>query len=243
MLIPPRVSLAEEGADAAWPRDGSFIRVTRDGGLSPFTSIYYDVTVRGRTLVVTMVKDTACRMAQRERVALLGGPEALAAIERLRRAGAWSLNQPAGASMGRAADTAPSADSPRWEFWNAEGPSMKRFFVNRETLDRTPRLLGLLAELRGIVTGVVEPLPMRDVFHPASEIGFLAMTSSSPASAEIDGWDRFRLPVNALDLKVGVHEVVVTGTNGATRSFTVRIMAGETTSVHVLLEPADPSGR
>lgn len=238
----PVAAFAEPAAGAdGWPRDGSFIRITRDGGLTPFSSIYYDVTVRGPTLVVTLVKDTACRTAQRERVVLLGGQAALDVIKALRDAGAWSMSAPSGASVGRAADTPSSADTPRWEFWNATGPSMTRFFVTADVFDSSPALVRLAAELRGIVGGLVEPLPMRDVFHPAHETGFLAMTSSESAAAVIDGWDHVRLPVNSLDLKVGVHEVTVTGANGGSRSFTVRIVAGETTSVHVLLNDVPPT--
>lgn len=249
MAVVTGFAIFSAGADAApavaegWPRDGTFVRVTRDGGLSPFVSLYYDVTVRGSTLVVTLVKDTACRTAQREQVALLGGDEALSVIAILSEAGAWSVAPPPGSIMGRAADTAASASIPRWEFWHADGPSMTRFYVTQDRLDARPDLVRLLTAMRGLVSGLVDPLPMRDVFHPASEIGFLAMTSSEPAYAVIDGWDRVRLPLNSLDLKIGVHEVTVTGTSGGSRSFTVRIVAGETTSVHVLLDESSPSAR
>ena len=226
-----------------WPRDGAFIRVTRDGGLSPFVSLYYDITVRGSTLVVTMVKDTACRTAQREQVALLGGGEALSVIALLAEAGAWSISPPPGAARGRAADTAASTANPRWEFWYADGPAMTRFHATQDVVDASPGLVRLLGAVRGVVSGLVDPLPMRDVFHPASEIGFLAMTASEPAYAVIDGWDRVRLPVNSLDMKFGVHEVTVTGASGGSRSFSVRIVAGETTSVHVLINESAPPAR
>jgi hypothetical protein len=229
-------------ADQSWPADGTFIRITRDGGLSPFLNVYYDVTVRGKTLVITMVKDTLCRVVTRERVVLQDGEDAVRTIARLRAAGAWTVEMPAGAARGRAADTASSPDQARYEFWMAEGRDMTRFFMSRDVMERSSALAGLRSVLRDIVTGVVEPLPMRDVFHPADETGVVAITSSESAVAVIDGWDRVRLPVSALDLKVGIHDVVVTGKSGATRNFTLRIAPGENAAVHVLLgdSPVQP---
>jgi len=236
VLAAAPVFAGPSASHGGWPPDGSFIRVTRDGGVSPFSLVSYDVTVRGSTLVVTLVKDTSCRTSLRERVVLLGGDAALRVISRLREAGAWSVHVPGGASPGRAVDADPPGTSPRYEFWWAEGDQMTRFYVSGELLDGDPALVGLSTALREVVRGLVDPLPMRDVFHPADEIGLLAMTASEPANAVIDGWDRVRLPVSALDLKAGVHEVTVTGRSGASRSFTVRIVAGETSTIHVLLD-------
>ncbi len=238
-IVVPAAAVAIPAGQDDWPPDGSFIRVTRDGGVGPFSSIYYDVTVRGSTVVVTLVKDTGCRTAQRERVALLGGADADEAIARLRAAGAWSIQAPADATVGRAADSAAPTDMARWEFFSADGRELSRFFVSDQVFKKQPVLVGLVAELRGLVRGLVEPLPMRDVFHPADQIGFLGMTSTSPAKALIDGWDRVRLPTTQLDLKAGIHEVTVYGDNGVTRTFTVRIVAGETTTVHVLLDEVE----
>jgi hypothetical protein len=76
---------------------------------------------------------------------------------------------------------------------------------------------------------------MRDLFHPAERLGFLLMTASEPARAVIDGWDEVALPVDALELVEGEHRVRVRGASGAERDFSVRIAAGATSRVHVLL--------
>lgn len=228
-------------ADAAWPPDGTFIRITKDGGVSPFRVVYYDVTVRGKTVVLTMVKETVCRTGQRERVRLLDGDAAVNVISQLKQAGAWSVVAPVDAVKGRAADSKPEATTPRYEFWAAWGPQMYRFHISAPAIDSSPALVSLLTETRQAVVDRVEPLPMRDVFHPADQIGYMAMTASEPSYAVIDGWDRVRLPVSALDLKVGTHDVVVTGKSGASRTFSVRIVPGETSTVHVLLGNSTPS--
>lgn len=222
-----------------WPDDGSFIRITREGGVTPYISVYYDVTVRGRTLVVTMTKDTLCRVMTHERVVIQDGLDAMRTIEALRGAGAWTIREPDPVSGRTQAATESDGDGVQYEFWNASGRRMTRFRVTRSQVLSDPGLARLLAVLRTTVTGVVEPLALRDVFQPADRTGILAITASEPAVAVIDGWDRVRLPVSSLDLKVGVHDVVVTGKSGSKRNFTVRVVPGENPAIHVLL--GDPS--
>ena len=116
---------------------------------------------------------------------------------------------------------------------------MKRFFMYENDLRKNTDLLALVSTVRFLFQERVEPLPLRDVFHPADRTGYLAMTASEPADGVIDGWDRFRLPVTSLGLKAGYHEVVVTSRSGISRSFTLRIVPGETSTVHVLFENSD----
>ncbi|MBM4395777.1 MAG: hypothetical protein FJ087_08810 [Deltaproteobacteria bacterium] len=232
----PATPGAAEAARSPIPPDGSFFRVTVDGGVSPFTSVSHDVTVRGRTVVVTLQKESLCRQGQRERVRLLDGPEAAAVLAALADAGAWSVAAPPGAVHGRARDTAAPRDAPRWEVWYAWGREMRRFHVDERTLLASAGVLAVVTAVREAVASRVEPLPMRDAYHPADRVGFLTMTASEPARAVLDGWDAFRLPVDGLDVAEGEHKVRVEGTSGKRREFTVRVVAGTGTHVHVVLE-------
>jgi hypothetical protein len=227
---------AHAEADTARPPDGSFIRATLDGGVSPFTSVVWDLTVRGRTVVLSFVKESVCQPGQRERVRLFDGSEADAILAAMDAAGAWALVPPAGAVEGRARDRSAPRDGPRYEFWTARGRTMTRFSLEQADLVASPQALAAFVALRDAVAGRVEPLPMRDLFHPAEKIGYLSMTATEPSVATFDGWDQVRLPVDALDMVEGEHHVVVKGDSGSTREFDVRIVAGTTSQVHVVLE-------
>ena len=222
-------------ADVDAPPDGSFFRVTVDGGVSPFTSVAYDVTVRGRAVIVSLVKESLCLKGQRERVKVLDGPDADAALAGLDRAGAWSLAVPQGAVQGRR-EGAPPRDGPRYEFWFARGRDMRRFHLDQTALLAAPEALAVLVALREAVLSRVEPMPMRDIYHPAAKIGFVTMTASEPAKATIDGWDTVPLPCDSLDVVEGDHQVVVRGQSGRSREFKVRVVAGTAQQVHVVLE-------
>ena len=236
------VPLEAAEPESSWPADGSFVRITREGGVTPYISVYYDVTVRGRTLVVTMTKDTLCRVMTHERVVILDGSDARRVLGILSDAGAWIMRPPV-RDRGTV-ETAPGSpdDDAAYEFWSASGRDMRRFRATRRELLGDPGLTRLLSVVRATVTGLVEPLALRDVFQPADRTGILAITASEPAVALIDGWDRVRLPVSSLDLKVGVHEVVVTGKSGSRRNFTVRVVPGENPAIHVLLGDPPPPG-
>jgi hypothetical protein len=230
------LSSAPAVADPGPPPDGSFVRVTVDGGVSPFSVVAWDVTVRGRTAVVSLVKETPCVQGQRERVHLFDGPAADAVFAELARGGAWAVEAPAGATAGRARERPAPKDVARYEFWVAWGRHMQRFSVDERVLLASPALLGVFVAVRDAVRGRVDALPMRDLYHPAGKIGFLTMTATEPAKAVFDGWDEVPLPVDSLELVDGDHRVVVRGDSGHQREFTVRVVAGQTSQVHVVLE-------
>lgn len=224
------------GDTRARPPDGSFARVSVDGGVSPFTAVAYDVSVRGKTVVVSLVKESLCRVGQRERVRLLDGPEADALLAALAAAAVWEVPAPRGAVAGRARDSSPPRDGPRYEVWVGLGREMRRFHFDGASLMTSPATLAAVTAIREAVVSRVEPLPMRDLYHPAERIGYLTMTASEPARAVLDGWDEVRLPVDALEVVEGEHAVVVEGAGGKRREFTVRIVAGAAAQVHVVLE-------
>ena len=76
--------------------EGTFVRITLDGGVSPFQGVRYDLTVRGRTVIVTLVKESLCYRGQQERLRLVDGDEARALVGALRDLGAF------GGQIGRA---------------------------------------------------------------------------------------------------------------------------------------------
>ncbi len=234
LLTLPLVARADPGA----PPDGSFFRVTVDGGVSPFRTVAWDVTLRGKTVVVSLVKETLCLKGQRERVVLLDGDGAARLLAELEAAGAWSFAGPPehDGIEARSRDRAPAPGGTRYEFWRAVGRRMTRFTVDSAGLGRLPAVLAAFTGLREAVQRRVEPLPMRDLYHPADKLGWLTMTATEPATATFDGWDAVKLPVDSLEMVDGEHSVVVVGTSGRQREFTVRIGAGSTSQVHVLLE-------
>lgn len=224
-------------AGLAWaemPPDGSFCRVTLDGGVSPFSVVVWDITVRGGSVVMSFIKESPCQPGQRERVRIYDGPEADAILKEINAL--WSLEVPPSATLGRARDRPAPKDSPRYEFWVAYGKVMKRFWVDQQVLVSSPGLLKAFISIRDAVQSRVEPLFMRNLYYPVNKIGYVTMTATEPATAIFDGWEQIRLPVDACEMVEGEHHVVVRGDSGRIREFDLRITAGTTTQVHVVLE-------
>ncbi len=217
--------------------DGSFVRVTVRGGVSPFRMVAHDVTVRGDTVVVSLVKETLCHVGQRQDVRIVGGADAKALVERLRRVGAFAMEAVEGAEAG-ALDVQSSArfPEPRYEFWSAWGSRMERFHVDREVLTRHPDLVAVLTAVRDEVSSRTDPLPMRDLYHSPAEMGVLVVTASEEATAILDGWERFRLPIDGVDVVEGEHRLRVEGVSGRVREVTVRVVRGMTSRYHIVLE-------
>lgn len=230
---PAGVARAEEPAAP----DGSFVRVTVRGGVSPFRMVAHDVTVRGDTVVVSLVKETLCSVGQRQDVRVVEGAGAAALIERLRRVGAFAKAPVEGAEAGALdARASTGLPEPRYEFWSAWGNRMERFHVDREVLMRHPDLVAVLTAVRDEVASRTDPLPMRDLYHSPSEMGVLVVTASEEATAVLDGWERFRLPMDGVDVVEGEHRLRVEGVSGRVREVTVRVERGMTSRYHVVLE-------
>jgi hypothetical protein len=227
-------------ADPATIPEGTFIRITADGGVSPFTSVAWDVTVRGATAVVSLVKENLCATGQRERVKLLEGAGARRILATLKDAGAWTCPGPTVATTGRARDHAAPSDQVRYEVWSAWGRRMTRYHLTQSALREAPCALAVITAVTAEVRARLESLPMRDLYYPSDRLGWVTATSSEAATATIDGWDQVRLPVDALEVVEGEHSVVVTGESGRTRQFKIKVAPGMTLRVHVLLE--DPDG-
>ncbi len=222
--------------------DGSFVRVTVRGGVSPFRMVAHDVTVRGSTVVVSVVKENLCYVGQRQDVRVVGGLQAQALVERLRRVGAFAKAPVEGSEVGpldpREAARLPG---PRYEFWSAWGPRMERFHVDQEVLMRHPDLVAVMTAVRDEVASRTDPLPMRDLYHSPAEMGFLVVTASEEATAIMDGWERFRLPMDGVEVPEGEHRLRVEGVSGRVRELTVRIERGMTSRYHIVFQ--DEEGR
>lgn len=216
--------------------EGTFVRITVDGGVSPFSSVQYDVTVRGRTVIVTHVKESLCYRGQQERMRLVEGDAARDLVRSLQALGAFAPPVPRDATPGRARDREAPRDAPRCEFWSAWGTAMTRFSLGESALREFPDLLRVRAAVRDAVVGRVGALPMRDLYHPAQRLGLLTITATEPATATLDGWDTFALPVESLEVVEGDHRVTVVGASGRTREFRVRVVAGGASRIHVLLD-------
>lgn len=230
------------GAAAAQPPEGplapegTFVRITLDGGVSPFSTVQYDVTVRGRTVIVSLVKESLCYRGQQERIRLVDGESGRALVASLTSLGAWQPRPTVDSVAGRARDSEAPRDAPRYEFWAAWGADMTRFSVPEARLRECPELLRVWTAVRAAVSDRVGALPMRDLFHPAHRLGYLTITATEGASATLDGWDTFPLPVDSLEVVEGDHRVMVVGESGRTREFRVRVVAGGSSRIHVLLD-------
>ncbi len=216
--------------------EGTFVRITLDGGVSPFQSVQYDLTLRGRTVVVTLVKESLCYRGQQERLRLVDGDEARALMDTLKTVKAFGTQAPTSAVQGRARDSKPPGDVPRYEFWSAWGGRMTRFSVSEAILNESPDLMRVFVAVRGAVTSRVGGLRMRDLYHPSKRLGALTITATEAATATLDGWDTFPLPVESLEVVEGDHRVLVIGESGQTREFRVRVVAGGASRIHVLLD-------
>ena len=243
LCLPAFVAAAEPAlpvVDSTAAPDGSFVRITLDGGVSPFTVVSWDVTVRGSTVIVSLVKENLCQTGQRERVRLLEGNNAASLLAVLKEAGAWTCQVPGVATAGRSANKTAPADQPRYEVWSAWGRSMVRYHLTQAALREAPCALRVISSVTAEVRARLDTLPMRDLYYPAEKLGWVTMTASEPASATIDGWDTVQLPVDALQVVEGEHQVVVTGESGRIRQFMVHVAPGLTQRIHVVLEQQAP---
>lgn len=231
---------AEGGTDWQKGADGSFVRVTVVATSSPFTSTAYDVTVRGDSVVVMLVKGSACVIGQRQGLTLLGGKAAEKVWDELDLAHAFVPQPPPGARRGSLQDDAKEGrvpvDDVVYEFWAGKGKRLQRFWLRESDLLNSPRLVRLFRTLRAIVIRHAGSLPMRDVYYPPEKLGYLTMSATEEAEAVLDGWDRIRLPADGVPVVVGVHRVVVIGKSGRRREFTITIRRGESNRVHVVLK-------
>jgi len=212
------------------------VRITADGGVSPFKVVTHDVTVRGSTAVLTLAKESLCHPGQQERVRLLEGQEAQALLAALDAAGVWDVRPPPGATEGRARDRPAPLDEQRFEVWVGKGKEMRRFFMKQSALLAAPAVLAVVMAVREAVSSRVEPLPMRDTSVKPGKVGYLSITASEPGRAILDGFESHRLPVDGLDVPEGEHLVRVEGDSGRFREFRVKVTAGAGTAVHVVLE-------
>ncbi|HOU53301.1 MAG TPA: hypothetical protein PLQ97_05170 [Myxococcota bacterium] len=237
LMVWGTVATAGAAEPVALPPDGSFLRVTVDGGISPFTSVVWDVTVRGEAVVVSLVKESLCRTGQRERVRLLQGDPARTLLESLVGAGVWTVGEvPRGATAGRARDASGRPGEVRYEVWMAWGRQMSRWTVTQGQLHRVPQALRVVTVLPDLVRTLVDPLPMRDLYVPAGRIGYLTVTASEEGEMVIDGWDRVPLPVESLEVVEGDHQVVATSRSGKVQRFRVQVLGGGMHRVHVLFQ-------
>lgn len=235
VLVTAVVTRADERPSPA--PDGSFVRVTVRGGVSPFRMVSHDVTVRKDTVVVTLAKESLCYVGQRQDLRVVGGTEGVALVERLRRVGAFAKAPVDGAQAG-AMDVlaAYRSPEPHYEFWSAWGSRMERFSVDSAVLAKHPDLLAILSAVREEVASRTDPLPMRDLYHSPSEMGVLVVTASEEAVAIVNGWERFRLPMEGVDMVAGEHRLRVEGVSGRVRELTVRVERGMTSRYHIVFQ-------
>jgi len=215
--------------------DGSFVRISVIGGVSPFRKVAWDVTLRGDTTVVTLVKESVCRRGQRQSIQFLDLDSAPELLETLHQGGVWELKRPARAKDGGLDDEVATSE-PKYEFWVAWGRRMERFWIDQKDLLDRPELVRALGVVRDGVDSRVKPLPVMDVYHDPATMGWVQVTATEKAVAVVDGWQKVRLPAGPLEMVEGEHTVAVRGLTGRTSEFKVRVVAGTTNQVHVVLK-------
>lgn len=216
--------------------DGSFVRITVDGGVSPYISVSYDLTVRGSTIVASLVKQSLCSRGQQDSVRLIDGEKAQAILSEIERFGTWTIEAPPTATKGKSRDTKPSKDRMRYEFWVGYGSKMVRFYLDENALFDNPNLLAIAMFIREVVRSTCPPIQMRDVYHPPNKMGGLSLTSNEPGYAFIEGFEPMRLPLDGIEIVEGEHKVTVKSDSGRVKEFKVRIAGGVVTQVHVVFE-------
>lgn len=225
-----------DAREAGQPPDGSFVRITVTGGVSPYRKVAWDVTWRGRTAVVTLIKETLCHKGQRQSLKLLDFAAARDLFEQLSDEGIWELKKPSDASTGGIQTGTPPSKGFLYEFWIAWGKRMLRFHADQEMLLSDPALVKALGAVRDGVGSRVDPLPIQDLYHEPSRMGFVQITATEEAVAVLDGWQKVGLPVHSLEVVEGEHKVLVRGVTGRTSEFSLRVVAGMTNQIHVVLK-------
>lgn len=225
-------------ADEINPPEGTFIRVTVRGGATPFRGVIYDVTVRGKAVVVSIAKEGICAASPLHDVTVLEGEEAQRVTARLKDA--FAKEPIPGATRGALEPEMARSASPRYEFWSSWGRHMERFWVDQATLLSSPELLAIFFTLKAIVASYTEPLPMRDLYHSPAEMGYLVVTANEEATAILDGWERFKIPIDGIDVAEGEHRLRVESASGKVREFIVRIVSGSTSRYHVVFDEDGP---
>jgi len=231
-------------AAAQWVSDGSFVRVTERGGVSPFRMVAYDVTVRGDTVLVSLIQEALCTVGQRQTVKVLQREAAQSLLKRLKDLGAFETAPVEGAVLGPAEPDPPGPRGRpgplRYEFWSALGREMRRFHVDQQVLVRDPGLLRTFVSVRDAVLSQTGRMPMRDLYHPADQMGTLCVTASRGGTAVLDGFEAFRLPMDGVEVVEGEHTLKVTADSGEVREVRVRVVRGLTARYHIVFDDQEP---
>lgn len=212
--------------------DGAFLRVTIEGGASPFRRVAYDISVRGNLVLLGLIKESPCIPGQRQSLKIVTGREAEGVIERLREAGAFDEDLPFEEIEGR--DEV--KEEAEYEIWSSFGNKMHRLRVQEKDLFEDKRLLKVVLAARREVVTRTEPIPARLSFFLPREIGYLSVTASEEATAVLDGIERMKVPIEALEVREGEHVLVVQGVSGRVRTLKVWVGRGLTRHYHVKFE-------
>ena len=211
--------------------DGDYVTVTLEQpSASPFSTVVYDVAVRGRT-------NTASHRRE-----LPGYGESLHGMGLLTRAEAASYwRDVRGLGLTELADSPPAqADAGSYSGlgWRVKAvvDGVRYAFRVVDPVNQSDRRYqAILSRTRSLVQRLAGELPFRNVFIPEDRLGWINVVTVPVARLHVDGFDtELETPLYGYEVSAGTHTLRLASEDGAyDRSYEVRVDSGGTTLLRV----------
>ena len=206
------------------------VRVTLEGGSTPFMAVQYAVRFIDGQAVAVQTKQYAHVPVYDNRVVAVVPEEALALMQKLDEDGIMDM-------------AAASAEAPFALSWRIEvgfAGKANEFVVKGPALLDDQRFAQIIGTVKGFVEGHTGPSYYRDITVPEAELGLLNLRSYPPAEVFIDGVPLGRSsPVYGLELAPGVHSLVLRR-DGLDRNYKFSIYKAQVTNLNLNLSKYGP---
>jgi hypothetical protein len=202
---------------------------------SPFSSIRYEVSRRGRTTAASHRRDLPGHGESLHRMSLLT-PEESAAF--------WAMLESFGISTLK--DAGPSTSDAKlnkglelmglaWQLEIYRDGKTHRFRVADPLNLEDRRYAGLMLGIIDKVHSIAGEIPFRNVFFPKGKLAWINVISIPVARVYIDGFDtKLETPLYGYELSAGVHEIRLRSQDGVyDRTYEVRVEKKGTTALRV----------
>jgi hypothetical protein len=210
--------------------DGDHVTVTLDQpSYSPFSTVKYDISVRGRTNTATHRRTLPGYAEQLHGMGLLTQDEAAAYWRDI-----------AALQLTELVDSVPPGDAPegRGLVWRVDAvvDGVRHAFRVADPVNQPDRRYqAILSRTRSLVHRLAGDLPFRHVFIPEARLGWLNVVTVPVARLRVDGFDtELETPLYGYEVAAGKHTLRLTTPDGThDRSYEVRVDPGGTTLLRV----------
>ena len=214
--------------------DGDYVTVTLEQpSASPFATVLYDIAVRGRTNTATHRRELPGYGESLHGMGLLTRAEAAAYWRDVRAAGLTEL----GDAVPEDSEVGSRGAYPGLTWRVRAVVDGKRYgFLVRDPVNHPDRRYqAILDRTRRLVLRLAGELPFRNIFIPASRLGWINVVTVPVARLHIDGFDtELETPLYGYEVAAGKHTLRLTTEDGLhDRSYEIRVDPGGTTLLRV----------